>query len=411
MDTVNVGLGHDVDPRVAIQQAMKQTRRPDLVICFAGYGTDMVALYRLLREEAGNSAAIIGGSSAGEFSSLHEQPLTGSVVVMALKSSYFNVGIGVGERLAENPEYAAEEAVRMAYDSLLSNPAVMSLMAIASMDSQGAAQVARIKPFFNLILPDGTSGQEEAFLRGLVRQTGTVSPIVGGSTANDFSDAPSYQFANGVYKNSAVIASFSCGLKVGTSMGHPYIPSDKGVVVTASEGRKVLTLNGRPAADVVSQMLGGKALTEELFVQNPFGVKSPDIFGEYTLKSARSVNADGSINFYSEVPQGGFMRLMKTDREVAVEQFRETLQKAMRDAGSPKKVAAVIIFNCILRHLLKCRLEIDDLAIVREVCGEDAVLIGFNTFGEQGLTAGGSVGHYNQTSTVLLIGDELITAE
>jgi hypothetical protein len=409
MDSIKVGLGHSADPQVAILQALEGNARPDLVICFASFGTDMHALYALLREHAGTTAAIIGGTSAGEFSSLSAQPATGTVVVMTLKSSNFNVGVGVGEYLSENPAQAANTAVTRAYAALLSNPSVMSLMAIAAMDSKGSVKVSRIKPFFNLVLPDGTSGQEEAFLRGLLKKIGTVSPIVGGSTANDFSASRSYQLANGVYQDAAVVASFSSGLKVGTAMGHPYVPSNKGVIVTSSQGRTVHTLNGRPAADVLTQVLEVEALSDQVFAEHPFGVKSPDVFGEYTIKSAAAVNDDGSVTFYSEVPQGVFMRVMKTDRDTAIRQFRETLLKAVRDAGSPKRVAAVIVFNCILRHLLKCRLEVDDLSVVREVFGEDVPLIGFNTFGEQGLTMGGAVGHYNQTSTVLVIADEVIT--
>ena len=75
----------------------------------------------------------------------------------------------------------------------------------------------------------------------------------------------------------------------------------------------------------------------------------------------------------------------------------------------PKKIAAVIVFNCILRHQLKCRLQVDDLNLLKEVCGDDVPLIGFNTFGEQGATQGGSIGHYNQTATVMVIAEEVIT--
>ncbi|MCC6713806.1 MAG: FIST C-terminal domain-containing protein, partial [Gammaproteobacteria bacterium] len=98
-----------------------------------------------------------------------------------------------------------------------------------------------------------------------------------------------------------------------------------------------------------------------------------------------------------------------TDRNFAIASFKSTLQKAVNDAGSPKKVGAVVIFNCILRHLLKTRMDVCDTSIIRETFGEDVPVIGFNTFGEQGITLGGAVGHYNQTATVLVIGDELIS--
>ncbi len=407
MGIIKVGLGHSTDATEAATQAMEETPKPGLVICFACFGLDVPAVYEAVRAVVGETVSIIGGSSSGEFSSLIPEPTTGTVMVLTIQSSYFSVGVGVGEGLSAKPEEAASQAIRMAHDTLLANPAVMSLMAIA-LDSKGAAEVSRLKSQVNLVLPDGTSGQEEAFLRGLIRKTGITAQVIGGSTGNDLQADHSFQICNGVYKDSAVVASFSSGLKMGTAMGHPYQPAGKGAVVTSAKGRVVHTLNGKPAAEVLQRLLESDELTPELFIQNPFGIKSSDVFGEYTIKSAQAVNDDGSVSFYAEIPQGEFLREMKTDPDTARRQFRETLENAIIDAGC-KKVAAVLVFNCILRHDLKCRLGVDDVGLIKEVCGDDVTVVGFNTFGEQGATLGGSMGHYNQTATVLVIAEEVIT--
>ncbi|WP_415895770.1 FIST signal transduction protein [Neptuniibacter sp. PT34_22] len=408
MAILRVGLGHDQDASVAASVAMELTPKPDLVICFVSFSLDVEKAYSEIRSVVGDAVPIVGGSSWGEISSLKQGPQEASVVVMTLQSAYFSVGLGVGQNLSKHPEQAAKDAIREAYSNLLSNPAVMSLMAIA-LDSKGAKEVSRIKPCINMVLPDGTSAQEEAFLRSLILETGTVSQVIGGSTATDFSDAKSYQISNGVHQDSAVVASFSSGLKIGTAMGHPYVAANKGAVVTQAKGRTVQMLNGKPATEVLQKLLGGEELTPELFIQNPFGIKSSDVFAEYTIKSAQQVHDDGGVSFYAEIPKGAFLREMKTDADIARERFKETLQKAIIDAGSPKKIGAVIIFNCILRHLLKARLDVDDICLVKEVCGEDVPVIGFNTFGEQGATQGGSIGHYNQTATIMVIGEEVIT--
>lgn len=408
MAIVRVGLGHAKDAVIAAKQAMEKTPKPDLIICFVSFSLDIHQAYADIRSVVGENVAIIGGSAWGEISSLMEGPQTESVVLLSLQSAYFSVGVGIGENLTDKPEAAAKDAIRNAYDNLISNPAVMSLMAIA-LDSKGANEVSRIKPCINMVLPDGTSGQEEAFLRSLILETGTVSQIIGGSTATDFSDSKSYQICNGVYQDSAAVASFSSALKIGTSMGHPYIAANKGAVVTKATGRIVHSLNGKPATEVLKKLLNSDELTPELFIQKPFGIKSSDVFAEYTIKSAQEVYDDGSVSFYAEIPQGAFLREMKTDAETARQRFKETLKKAIIDAGSPKKIAAVIVFNCILRHELKCRLKVDDLSLLKEVCGDEVPLIGFNTFGEQGATQGGSIGHYNQTATVMVIAEEVIT--
>lgn len=407
MAVLKVGLGHADTAGEAAATAMRNTPQPDLAIVFCGYGHDAQAVHDAVRQAIGRKAALIGGSTAGEFTSLSGAPRSGSVAVMTLQSSYLSVGVGVGPQLAENPRDAARTATAEAQRTLRSNPTVMSLMLLA-LDTKKSADAARLKPFVNLILPDGCSGREEAFIRHVIEEAGNVARIIGGSTANDFTGSDTVQFANGVHRGAGVVATLSSGLKLGTAMGHPYQPTDVGAVATRTTGRTVHEFDGRPAVEVVRQLYGVDTLGPEDFAQRPFGLKSSDVFSEYTIKSIMTANADGSVTFYAEVPEGAYLRLMHTDRDLAVASFRETLQRAIHDAGQPKKLGAIIVFNCILRHLLKCRVGVDDMAIVRELVG-DTPVIGFNTFGEQGNTLGGAIGHYNQTATVLVIGDELIS--
>lgn len=79
-----------------------------------------------------------------------------------------------------------------------------------------------MKPFVSLVIPDGTSGGEEAFLRSILLQNWqSRGQIVGGSTGNDFTSTTSYQFANGVYNHAGVMALITSALKMGTGMVTP----------------------------------------------------------------------------------------------------------------------------------------------------------------------------------------------
>jgi hypothetical protein len=275
--------------------------------------------------------------------------------------------------------------------------------------SKNSPDLLKVKPFVSVVLPDGMSGQEEEFLRGMISEVGSNLPIVGGSTGDDLKFEKTYQFADdGVYTDAGVVAILSSVLKIGVGYGHLYFPTSKGAIVTKSEGRVVYELDNRPAADVMKELIEEDVLTPEVFARKPMGVKSSDVFGEYMIKSAMKANDDGSITFYAEVHQGSYLTAMTTNRDYAVESFKNALRSAIENAGSPKKIGAIIIFNCILRHLLKERLDINDMDIIRQELGNVPV-IGFNTYGEQGATKGGSIGHYNQTSTILVIGDEIIS--
>ncbi len=406
MDVLKVGIGHSKHAREAAETAMRSTPSPELAIVFSAYGLDPHSTYADVREIVGKTP-IIGGTTCGEFSSAMAEPQNGTVVVMTLQSSYLSVGVGVGEKLATDPKGCAQQAIGAAYQALKSNPTVMSLMLIA-LGKKKAAEASRIKPFINIILPDGSTGQEEPFMRALIQETGTVAQLIGGSTGNDFSANTTYQYGNGVFQDAAVVTTISSGLKMGTAMGHPYYPGTKGAVVTRSQGRVVYELNHRPAAEEMKAIIGATELSDEIFAKNPFGIKSSDVFSEYTIKSVAKTDADGSLTFFAEIPEGAYLRHMQSDRDYAIASFKKTLVRAIIDAGNPKKIGAIVIFNCILRHLLKCSMGVDDLAIIREVIG-DAPVIGFNAFGEQGMTLGGALGHYNQTATVLVIGNELIS--
>jgi hypothetical protein len=193
---------------------------------------------------------------------------------------------------------------------------------------------------------------------------------------------------------------------MGVGMAHPYIPTDKGAVVTKSNGRIVYELNGRPAAEVMRELLDVDELTPEVFAENPIGVRTGDVFADYIIKSFVTENPDGSLPCYAEVHEGSYISLMKTDKKTTEERFKFALKSAIEDAGNPEEIGAIIVFNCILRGILTQKLGVDDIKIAQEVVGKDVPVIGFNTYGEQGATRGGSMGHYNQTSTVLVISKE-----
>lgn len=405
-DIINVGIGQSKDPKEAVKIAMQKTKNPTLTIVFASSNLNPNEVYDSIKEEVGNSH-IIGGTTAGEFSSAVDKPMTDSVAVMTLESPYLKVGVGVGNNLSENPFECGKNAVHNAYTSLKNNPTASALISVAFMN-KSSSDILKMKPFLNVVIPDGMTGQEEEFLRGIVSEIGSGVPIVGGSTGDDLKFKKTYQFANGVYSNTGVVATLSSALKVGVGYGHPYFPTKKGAVITKSEGRTVYELNNRPAVEVMKELLEVDELTPEVFAQKPMGVKSSDVFGEYTIKSAMCANDDGSITFYAEVNEGNYLTVMDTNRDYAIESFKNALNSAIINAGNPKKIGAIIVFNCILRHLLKERLDINDIDIIKEVVG-DVPVIGFNTYGEQGATLGGSIGHYNQTSTILVMGNEAIS--
>jgi len=399
---LKVGIGHAETAKEAAKMATDGLTKPTLTIVFASSNHNPQQVYEDVKSIV-KTGHIIGGTTAGEITSL-EGARTGTVAVMCLESSMLKVGVGVGENLSQNPKHAGITACQKSYEMITKDPALASFIFLGYLRAK-KLNLLNINPFVTMFLPDGLQGSEEEALRGALSTMGRSSRIVGGSTGDDLKFQKTYQIANGVYTDS-VIATKLCSLKMGVGMAHPYVPTDKGAVVTKSNGRIVYELNGRPAAEVMRELLDVDELTPEVFAENPIGVRTGDVFADYIIKSFVTENPDGSLPCYAEVHEGSYISLMKTDKKTTEERFKFALKSAIEDAGNPEEIGAIIVFNCILRGILTQKLGVDDIKIAQEVVGKDVPVIGFNTYGEQGATRGGSMGHYNQTSTVLVISKE-----
>ncbi|WP_423792608.1 FIST signal transduction protein [Methanocaldococcus indicus] len=396
---LKVGIGHAETGKEAGQQAMEGLQKPKLSIVFFSSNLNPNEVYDEVREVI-PTGYIIGCSTAGELSNL-EGYKENSVAVLTLESPMLKVGVGIGTNLSENPIKAGETACISAYKDITSDPTLASFLFLGYLKSKNLNYM-NINPFHSIIIPDGLAGVEESCMRGIVQKMGRNINIVGGSSGDDLKFKRTYQICNGVYTNS-VVFSILCGFKMGTGMTHPYIPTDKGFIVTKSKNRCVYELDGQPASEVLKDTLKVKNLTPQVFADNPLGVRACDVFGEYTIKSIMMENPDKSLTFYSEVPENIYLNLMTTNKKIAEERFKKALENTISSVCKKEDVACIIVFNCILRYLLNKELGIDDIKLIREVVGDDVPVIGFNTYGEQGATRGGSLGHYNQTATILVI--------
>lgn len=408
MKPISVGIGYSEtgDAEKAAQEAQNMATKPaEFAVVFSSSTYDPTETYQGVRSVL-KDANIIGSTTAGEFSNLTGKTVNDSICVLVIGGKILKSSVGVGKELSKNGENAGIEAAVSAYKSLNFNPYTM----FVGMMKKTPFDIVKMKMFTNIVLPDGMSSNEENFLRGIVKVTGKNYPIIGGSSGDDLKLKQTWQFGNGVYTDSGVLGVISGGIKLGTAIGNNYRPiSNRGAAVTKSRGRIVYEMNNQPAANVLKELLGVDELTFDHFAEHPLGFKSLDVSNEYLIRSIMDENPDGSLTFYSEVPKGAYFNLMETNKEILEDKFHETLLKAIEDAGKPKDIGAVIIFNCIYKHLANQRCSFNDFDIIWQELGKDVPVIGFNTYGEQGSTTGGSIGHHNQTSSILVIGNELVS--
>lgn len=403
---VGIGLSDSGDAESAAREAQDMAgEKISCAIVFSSSTYDPHQVYAGLTSVL-SEANILGCTTAGEICNLAGNSVTDSVGVLGIGGKRIKTSVGVGRNLSQNGEKAGIEAAQAAYTSLNFDPYTL----FVGMMHKTPLDLVKMKMFLNMIIPDGLSQGEENFLRGLVSVVGRNSPIIGGSAGDDLQLKKTYQFGNGVHTDSGVLGVMTGGIKLGTAIGNSYVPiPGKGAAVTRSKGRIVYEFNKRPAAEVMKELLEVDELTFDLNAQKPLGFKSVDVSNEYVIRSISTENPDGSLNFFSEIPQGVYFNVMETNKTLLEQRFRETLRKALFDAGNPHVVGAIVVFNCIYKHLANVRCNCNDFEIIWDELGKEVPVIGFNTYGEQGSTSGGAVGHHNQTSSLVIIGNELVS--
>lgn len=153
-------------------------------------------------------------------------------------------------------------------------------------------------------------------------------------------------------------------------------------LVTRSKANILYELDGQPALELYKKYLGGHAsglpASALLF---PLSVKLRES-DTSLVRTVLSVNdADGSMTFAGDIPEGEYVRLMKAGFERLIE--GAALAAEMSEISLMQKDPdLVVLISCVGRKLLlKQRIE-DEIESVREVLGKKAAMTGFYSYGE-----------------------------
>jgi len=172
-------------------------------------------------------------------------------------------------------------------------------------------------------------------------------------------------------------------------------------VNTRSAGNVVYELDDAPALELYKSYLGKHA--SEL--------PSSGLLFPLSVRASRGVNgvvrtilgvdeAEGSLTFAGDVPQGHLAQLMKANVDRLVDGAQGAASASLEAMGSTPPDLAILI-SCVGRKLvLKQRVE-EEVESVRDVLGENAVLVGFYSYGEIAPFSGSTACElHNQTMTI-----------
>jgi hypothetical protein len=265
---------------------------------------------------------------------------------------------------------------------------------------QVCSQLGRAPDAFLL---HGTPGYEERLLEGIAEafegSGSPAPPVYGGSAADDdLSGKWRIRVNDETLGEGFVLAGFASKKTVHGAFVAGYLPGAQRGVVTAAEGRRVYTIDGRPAAEVYNlwrdgalrDVLGQEAIILARTTMNPIG-REIDRVGRvprYLLSHPHAVHSDGSMSFFTEFAVGETLVLMMGSLGSLLERTDQAVHRALHGDRSANLRGGILIYcgGCVMALGQKT----DEVATLFAKAVKNAPFLGAATFGEIGCFPGPS---------------------
>ncbi|MCS3458452.1 hypothetical protein M2367_000575 [Aeromonas sp. BIGb0445] len=275
------------------------------------------------------------------------------------------------------------------------------------------AQAARPGELPAMILLHASPGQEEAVLGAIEAEFGSQVPVVGGSAADDrVSGDWQVCWQAGEGKQGVVLALLYPDCELAFQFHSGYLATAHHGVVTAREGREVLTLDGEPAAQVYARWRGvntlpvGPILKESTLAPLARQRGTLDGVPYYKLSHPEAVTARGGLRLFTDIELGERLTLMYGSEEglLARSLAAGRIEPAYGRCREMRPFGALLIFCAGCRLALGERIhEFGNLFETQ--LGAIPFITPF-TFGEQGRLPYGELAHGNlMVSAVILLGE------
>jgi hypothetical protein len=264
----------------------------------------------------------------------------------------------------------------------------VSLQIGAGIDSfQAGEQLAKSLPHESLIhvlvISDGQNVNGSELVAGLTQHLPAHVTLTGGLAGDGDRFQETLVLWDGPPQTNtiAILGLYGDRIKIGFGSLGGWDAFGPERVVTRSKGNILYELDGQPALALYKKYLGEHAkdlpASGLLF---PLSLKTSA--GESVVRTILGVNeAEDSLTFAGDMPQGGHARLMKANFDRLIDGAMGAAQTSYAAIGETSPELALLI-SCVGRKLvLKQRIE-EEVEGVQEVLGQKAVLAGFYSYGE-----------------------------
>ncbi|HWR89182.1 MAG TPA: FIST N-terminal domain-containing protein [Dissulfurispiraceae bacterium] len=341
---------------------------PGWAIAFCGGHYDPDKVLEGLRSELGD-VEIVGGAAIGTvtnqllgytgfecavavFPSPMEKPRF--ITVEGLDRGTLEAGRELGTRLRESVNGDGKATALIFYDSIQSSPP--PVLHVGSR------------------LIDG-------IYRGL---DGKNVELVGAGTVANFQMMDSYIFTGkGRAKHSAVAAILPSSLECHTTIMHGCIPVSSFLEITRIEGPIVYELDGKPALDVIRNIIGSSLSADQPSLTVTLGQKYGDPFAPYDesayinrLIISGNPNDGSVVLFEADFEVGAKVQVMSRDNMTMLESVRRRTAGLLSSLGTRKPVMALYI-DCAGRSCAFSGADIEEASLVQAAMGDNIPMLGF----------------------------------
>ena len=302
----------------------------DLIVIHASMGHQFAALADEARRLA-PSARVVGSSCCGIVGREGVSESMKDVAVMAVRG----------------PELAVAHV-----DGIFGHNAYEKCVELAQ-----AVRAAQPDTTLIYLMAPGIDIADDRCIAGIEAVFGPEVTIFGATSSDNMRGVANYQIVDDqVYEHAAFAIGFADpSLEVVTQATHGFVAAGEPMTVTAVEGNRILTLNGRPAWQVYTERLGLPS-TATCADTIPIGAlaealpphEAEEYGNDHILRVVTKVDPDGAMHYATTVRAGTqlFLTLRDEDR---IFQDMDRMMRHMVARGGGRPIAAVFHADCLAR--------------------------------------------------------------
>ncbi len=272
-------------------------------------------------------------------------------------------------------------------------------------------------PGVNMVyfLASGIDIADDQCIAGLESVLGPEVTIFGATSSDNMKGVTSYQMVDDtVYEHAAFAIGFADPtLEVVTQATHGFVAVGEPLVVTKSDGNRIIELDGRPAWTVYTERLGleesatcGDTIPVGALAEALPPERAQEYGSEHILRVVTRRDADGTMHYATHCPEGTRLWLTVRDEERIFKDM-DRMMGQLTERGGERDLAAVFHADCLARgrYLFNRVMKEELVGAMQYPLAKDGEIppwIGMYGFGEFARLAGANEYH-NYTTAIYAI--------